>query len=432
VSATAVLFSTLAILLIIGMPMAYALSGAALLAVIAGGQITPMVVTQRFFTGMDSFTLMAIPFFIIAGVIMQNGGVSKRLVNLCNVLIGNIPGSLAIVTVLASGFFGALTGTSTATVAAVGGIMIPAMLKAKYDDRLALATTASAGYVGIIIPPSIVMITYGLATGTSVGTLFMAGIIPGIILVIAMAFVAYINGKKKNLIDPDRIEPTPREKLRAVWEAIPAILMPFIILGGIYGGVFTPTEAAAVAILYGLIVGLLFYRELKIQTLFSLFLTAGTNSAKVMFILAGAMSLGFIMTREMIPVWIAQTILSISGDSVIVFLLLVNIMLLLIGSFMEANAAVMIIAPVLLPVLNHFNINMVHFGIIMTVNLAIGMITPPIGMNLVVASSISGKPVERILNKYFLYYLLVSLVVLFILTYWAAPVMFLPELLGRR
>jgi len=428
---TSMLFTSLVMLLALGVPIAYALSGAALLAVIAGGMITPMVVVQRLFVGMDSFTLMAIPFFMIAGVLMETGGVSKRLIRLCDVFIGGLPGGLAIVTIIASAFFGALTGSSPATVAAVGGIMVPTMMKMKYDEKFSLATAASAGYLGIIIPPSIAMVSFSLATGASIGSLFMAGFIPGIILALSLSIVAYVIGRKMQFVNHDWKRPTGKEAVRAVWDAIPALLMPVIILGGIYGGIFTPTEAAAVAIFYGLIVGMFIYRELKIKDLFPLFMRASVSSAKVMFIIAGAMALGFIMTREMIPVRISEAILNISGGSVILFLLLVNLMLLVVGTFMETNAAILIIAPVLLPVVNQLNINLIHFGLIMVINLGIGMITPPLGMNLVVASSISGAPVKRIINKYFMTYLFVSIGILFLFTYWPEPILFLPRLLGR-
>ena len=428
-STSVVLFSTLVLFLAMGAPIAYSLAGASLLAVFLGGEISSMVIVQRLFTGTDSFTLMAIPFFMIAGVLMETGGVSKRLIKLCDTLIGSLPGGLAIVTIVASAFFGALTGSSPATVAAIGGIMIPQMIRSGYSEEFALSTSASCGYLGVIIPPSIVMVTYGLATGTSVGTLFIAGFIPGIIIALAMSVVAYVVGKKNGFVNKQKT--SLPEIGKALRDAIPALMMPVIILGGIYGGIFTPTEAAAVSILYGLLVGLFVYRELKLKDIFKLFLRAGESSAKVMFILAGAMALGFVMNREMIPIKVTEAILAISGDSKFIFLLVVNILLLIVGCFMEANAAIMIIAPVLLPVMQQLDINLVHFGIIMTINLGIGMITPPLGMNLVVASSISGAPVRKVLNRYLAYYLLASIAILYILTYWEAPILLLPRLLGR-
>jgi len=428
-STSVVLFSTLVFFLAMGAPIAYSLAGASLLAVLLGGEISSMVIVQRLFTGTDSFTLMAIPFFMIAGVLMETGGVSKRLIKLCDTLIGSLPGGLAIVTIVASAFFGALTGSSPATVAAIGGIMIPQMIRSGYSEEFALSTSASCGYLGVIIPPSIVMVTYGLATGTSVGTLFIAGFIPGIIIALAMSVVAYVVGKKNGFVNKQKT--SLPEIGKALRDAIPALMMPVIILGGIYGGIFTPTEAAAVSILYGLLVGLFVYRELKLKDIFKLFLRAGESSAKVMFILAGAMALGFVMNREMIPIKVTEAILAISGDSKFIFLLVVNILLLIVGCFMEANAAIMIIAPVLLPVMQQLDINLVHFGIIMTINLGIGMITPPLGMNLVVASSISGAPVRKVLNRYLAYYLLASIAILYILTYWEAPILLLPRLLGR-
>ena len=428
-SVTFILFASLILLLASGTPIAYSLCGASLLAVVIGGEIVPMVIVQRLFTGTDSFTLMAIPFFMIAGALMEVGGVSRRLVNLANVFMGGISGGLAIVTIIAAAFFGALTGSSPATVAAIGGIMVPTMMKMGYSEEFALSTSASSGYLGIIIPPSIVLVTYGLATNTSVVTLFIAGFVPGIIIAVALSTTAYVIGKKNGFVNKQHV--TIREIFKALLEAIPALLMPIIILGGIYGGVFTPTEAAAVSILYGLFVGLFVYKELKIKDIPKLFIRAGSSSAKVMFILAGAMALGFIMNREMIPVKITNAIMSFSGDSKILFLLFVNILFLIVGTFMEANAAIMIIAPVLLPVMRMLGVNLVHFGVIVTINLGIGMITPPLGMNLVVASSITGSPVSKVLNKYLAWYMLVSIGLLFIMTYWEAPITFLPALIGR-
>lgn len=426
---TFVLFTSLILFLAIGVPIAFALSGASIVAIVLTGDIVPMVVVQRLFTGTDSFTLMAIPFFMIAGSLMECGGVSRRLVNLTNMLIGGIHGGLAIVTIIASAFFGALTGSSPATVAAIGGIMIPTMMKSGYSEEFALSTSASSGYLGVIIPPSIVLVTYGLATGTSVGTLFIAGFIPGILIAAALSIVAYVIGRKQGFVNKTKY--TVSEGVKTFLEAIPALFMPVIILGGIYGGIFTPTEAAAVSILYGLLVGLFLYKELKFKDLPRVVVNAGKSSAKVMFILAGAMALGFLMNREMIPIRITNFILGFSGDSKFLFLLFVNLLLLLVGTFMEANAAIMIIAPVLLPVLTVLDINLVHFGVIMTINLGIGMITPPLGMNLLVAAGITGSPVSKVLNKYLFWYMIIAILILFVLTYWAAPITFLPELLGR-
>jgi len=423
------LFGSLIILIAMGVPIAISLGGAAIIAVVTAGGISPIVVAQRFFTGIDSFATMAIPFFMIAGVLMELGGVSKRLIKLCNIVLGSMPGGLAIVTIITSAFFGALTGSSPATVAAVGGIMIPTMIKMGYSEEFSLATSASSGYLGVIIPPSIAMVTYGVATGASIGTLFIAGFVPGILIAIAMSVYALFVGRKSNYINRQKY--AFKEFLHALWDAVPALLMPIIILGGIYGGVFTPTEAAAVAILYGLIVGLFIYKELPLKEIPTLFKRAGISSAMVMFIIASASAFGYIMNRELIPVKITNAILSFSGDSAILFLLFANLLLLVVGTFMETNAAIMIIAPVFLPVLQTLGINLVHFGLIMTINLGIGMITPPLGVNLFVASGIRGCKVEKILNRHLVAYLIISIGMLFLFTYVEGLIMFLPNLIGK-
>lgn len=424
-----VLFGSLIILIALGVPIALSLGAPAIIAVVLAGGLSPIVVAQRFFTGTDSFATMAIPFFMIAGVLMELGGVSKRLIKLCNIILGSMPGGLAIVTIVTSAFFGALTGSSPATVAAVGGIMIPTMIKMGYSEEFSLATSASSGYLGVIIPPSIAMVTYGVATGASIGSLFIAGFVPGVLIAIALSVYAFFVGKKNSYTNKQKY--TFKEFLAALWDAVPALLMPVIILGGIYGGIFTPTEAAAVSILYGLIVGIFIYKELPLKEIPGLFKRAGISSAMVMFIIASASAFGYIMNREMIPVKITNAILGFSQDSTIIFLLFVNLLLLVVGTFMETNAAIMIIVPVLLPVLQALNIDLVHFGLIMTINLGIGMITPPLGVNLFVASGIHGCKVEKVLNRHLVMYLLISIGMLFLFTYVEDLILFLPNLLGR-
>lgn len=426
----ALLFGGLAVLIVLGVPIAVALAGTSLLTVLAATNITPIVVVQRFFTGFDSFSLMAIPFFMLAGLLMEKGGISKRLINLASMLLGNMYAGLAVVLIVTSAFFGALTGSSAATVAAIGGIMVPAMVKNGYDEGFSLATSASSGYLGCIIPPSIPMITYGVATGASIGAMFMAGIFPGILLAIGMCIYAYFVGKKEGYTG-DGIKHTGKEKWDAFKEAFWALLMPVIILGGIYGGIFTPTEASCVALFYGLFVGIFVYKELKIRDIPAMIKQAMINSSMVMFIIAGAAAFGYLMTRGMIPTTIASAIISMT-DNKILFLLIVNIILLIMGTFMETNAAVMITAPIFLPIVQAMGIDVVHFGIIMIVNLAIGQITPPLGVNLFVAAGISGKGIESVVNKHLLKYLIVSVILLMVITYIPQISTFLPSLLQNQ
>ncbi|KKM09792.1 C4-dicarboxylate ABC transporter permease [Clostridiales bacterium PH28_bin88] len=424
---TAIIFGTFAILVILGVPVAVSLGLAALAAIFSSGSVPLIVVPQKFFASTDSFPLMAIPFFMIAGSLMERGGISRRLINLANALIGSLPGGLALVTILASMFFAAISGSGPATVAAIGSIMIPAMIRQKYSDEFALATQASAGYIGIIIPPSIPMITYGVATGASIGALFMAGFLPGMLIGGSLMVVAFLIAKKKGYIGRNRA--SIGEIAQAFKDALWALLMPIIILGGIYGGIFTPTEAANVAVVYGLVVGLFVYKELKFTDLPKVLKTSAISSAMVMLIIAAASSFGLLLTREMIPNKIAEAFIAFSS-SPLVLLLLVNVLLLVVGTFMETNAAIIILAPIFLPVITQMGIDPVHFGIIMVVNLAIGMITPPLGVNLFVASGLTGSPIEKVIRGNWLY-LVAAILALMLITYVPGISMLLPRMFGQ-
>ncbi len=427
---SAVLFISLIVFIATGLPLAYALGGSALLA-IASSNLPNILAVQRFFTGTDSFTLMAIPFFMISGSLMSKGGVSNRLINLCSIFLRKLPGGLAIVAVVACTFFGAISGSAPATAAAIGGIMIPVMLDNKYAPDFSMSTIASAGYLGVIIPPSITMVTYGVAAGASIGDMFMAGVFPGILLCLGMSIYAFLVGKKNNYVMTDQKKLSKSEIIKTILEAVPALLMPVIILGGIYGGIFTPTEAGCVSVVYGLIVGFFVYKELKISDIPEIFKTSALSTSMILLIIGCASAFGNIITREMIPNKVATLIIGIS-DNKIVFLVLVNILLLIVGCFMETNTAIMIIAPILLPVATALGINTIHFGIIMVINLAIGLLTPPLGMNLYVATGITKKKVSDILGKYLIGYIAISVFILMIITYIPAISTFLPSVvLGR-
>lgn len=419
------LFGTFFLLAILGVPIAIALGMAALIPVYFLTTLPLEIVPQRFMTAIDSFPLMAIPFFVIAGALLERGGVSKRLVRLAAALVGSLPGGIAIVTFLASAFFGAISGSATATVLAIGSIMVPAMINAGYPLRFALATVASAGYLGIIIPPSIPMVTYGISTSTSIGDIFMAGFFPGLILTTAMSCYALYYGYK-NKMQTQKF--SWQELKEAVKDGIWAILMPVIILGGIYGGIFTPTEAAAVAIFYGVIIGFAVYKELSIKLLYEILKSSLTSSGMIMFIVASASAFGFIMTRDMIPQKVAALLMSVSDNTVIIFLL-INIMLLVVGTFMETIAAIMILSPILVTLTNQMGYSPIAFSIVMVVNLAIGMLTPPLGVNLFVAASLKNTKVDNVINIHLFWYILISLAVLMLLTYVPSISTFLPELL---
>lgn len=423
---SAILFGLFIILILIGVPIAVSIGMATIITIWTTHILAVQVAVQRMFTAIDSFPLMAIPLFMIAGVIMEKGGISRRLINFANCLVGNFFGGFALVTILASMFFAAISGSSPATVAAIGAIMIPAMVKGGYKEEFATATQASSGIIGVIIPPSIPMITYGVTTGTSISGLFMAGFIPGILIGLAFAIVAYISAKKNNYRGAER-RATAKEIWIAFKEAIWAIFMPVIILGGIYGGIFTPTEAADIAVVYGLVVGMFVYKELSIKEIPRLFRNAAVSSALVLLIIATASVFGLVLTREQIPLRIAEFLLGIS-DNPMVLLMIINVLLLIVGTFMEANASIIILAPIFYPAIVNLGIDPIQFGIIMIVNLAIGNITPPLGVNLFVASSMRKMSIEKIVKANW-GYLCASIISLLLITYLPAISLWLPGIL---
>ncbi len=412
-----------AIALVVGMPIAMSLLAGAVGALLVSGKFPLFVIGQKLVGSLDTFTLMAVPFFLLAGGIMSRGGSSRRLVNFATALVGWLPGGLAMVVVLGSLFFGALSGSATATVAAIGGILVPSMIEAGYDKRFALSTSAVAGFLGVIIPPSLPMIAYGTCTGASVGKLFIAGVIPGCLLAAGECVYCYLYGVRHKI-------PTQKFSLPALcksfWEALGALITPVIILGGIYGGIFTPTEAAAVACGYGAIIGVFVYRELTLRELWTATIGAVTTGGMIMFIVAAAGVFGYIMTLEQIPTRVAQFLISISGSK-IVFLLLINLLFLFVGCILETTAAILLLAPILYPVLGLYGIDPVHFGIVMTINLAVGMCTPPLGVNLFVAAGLLQENVETVLNRHLWIYLLLTLCWLLLFMFVPGIILFLPS-----
>lgn len=409
----------------LGIPIAIALLLAAGIPLVIYTETPITVLVQRLFVSMDSFSLMALPFFMIAGGLLSEGGVSSRIVKFANSIVGSFHGGLAIVAFVASAIFGAISGSATATVVAMGSILVPAMIKEGYGVKFSLAAIASAGYLGTIIPPSIPMITYGVTTGASIGDLFTGGIIPGILLAGIMSIYAYFYGKK-------HIKTTYKFSLRQVWvsfkDAIWALLMPVIIIGGIYSGIFTPTEAAAVSCLYGVIVGFSVYKELDLKKFYNIMRGSVINASMIMFIVGAASAFGFVMTQARIPYIMSEFITSLT-DNKFVFLLLVTILLLIMGTFLETNAAILIIAPIFLPMFATFGIDPVHFGILMVVNLSIGMVTPPLGVNLFVATKlVEGATVKDVINKHLFILIGLSLIGLLLVTYIPQISLFLPNL----
>ena len=429
-----ILFLVFVFLLVINVPVSVSLGFSAVVAIAYFNQflatdlpLSLKLVPQKMVTSVDSFPLMAIPFFMIAGALMERGGISRRLIDVAQAIIGSMKGGLALVTVMASMFFAAISGSGPATVAAIGSLMIPAMVKQGYNHSFAAATQASAGYIGVIIPPSIPMITYGVVTGSSIGTLFLAGFLPGMLIGVTLMIVAFLVSHKLGYSGGD---PTSLKVFgKALKEGIWAILMPVLILGGIYSGKFTPTEAANVAVVYGFVISFFVYKELKLRDLPAILKTAAVSSAMVMLLIATATAFGVILTREQIPAAMANMFIELTSNP-IVFLMIINVFLLFIGTFMETNAAIIIIAPILFPVVTQLGIDPIHFGIIMVVNLAIGMITPPLGVNIFVACGITKLKVEQIVAANWKY-LFASIVALLILTYFPGITMFLPKLMAN-
>ena len=421
----AALFVSLALFVVIGIPVAVAIALASMVAIIVQGNIPLIVVAQKMFTAVDSFPFMAVPFFILAGLLMEHGGISRRLVDFAGSIVGRTHGGLALVAVISSMFFGAISGSAAATTAAIGSILIPAMVERGYDRNYAAAVQAASGTLGVLIPPSIPLVVYGVLTGESVGTLFIGSILPGIMVGASLMLVAWYLAKNKGFGETGKTGP---KRLTASFkDAFFALLMPIIILGGIYGGYFTPTEAAVIAVVYGFIVGFFVYRELKIEKLGGILANAVVSTAVVMFIIATASVFGWILASEQVPQHVAKSMIAVTGNPVVI-LILINLLLLLLGTFMETTAAIIITAPVFLPVIAQIGIDPLHFGIIMVVNLAVGMVTPPLGVCLFVGCGIAGISLEDI-TRAALPFIIIMIIDVFIITFVPAVSVTLPGLL---
>ncbi|QMV42777.1 TRAP transporter large permease [Cohnella cholangitidis] len=421
-----ILFAFLILFFALGVPIAISMGLAAAVAIWWDGGTPLTVLVQRSFTSIDSFPIMSIPFFVLAGVLMEYGGISRRLVAFANALTGHFSGGLAIVTVVTSMFFAAISGSSAATTAALGSILIPAMIARGYHKNFTGAVQSVSGELGVIIPPSIPLILYGISTETSIGSLFMAGFIPGLLIGLSLIVTVLIIAKKRGYAKETR--KSGKELWKAFKDSFFALLMPVIILGGIYGGFFTPTEAAGVAVAYAFIVGVVIYREIKLPKLMNILTQSVVTTSAIMFILASAGLFGWILTREGIPQDVAQFFISIS-DNPYVFLLLVNVFLLVVGMFMETNASIIILAPLLVPVAVTLGIDPVHFGIIMIVNLALGMCTPPLGINLFISAQLAKINLLQITRGMVPFYI-VLLLTLLLITYVPQISMLIPNWLG--
>ncbi len=421
-----VIFGLLAALMLTGMPVSISLGLTVLIFLFGFTQVPLESVALKLFTGIEKFEIMAIPFFILAGNFLTHGGVARRMINFATAMVGHFRGGLGMSSVFACALFAAVSGSSPATVVAIGSIMLPAMLKAGYPQPFGVGVVASSGGLGILIPPSIVMVMYAVTTNSSIGALFMAGVIPGLMLALFLGFTTWWRAKKGNY--PRERAHSWRERFSAFRQSIWGLLLIIVVIGGIYSGLFTPTEAAAMSAVYAFVIAVFVYKDLKLRDVPKVLLNSANMSAMLLYIITNAVLFSFILTNEQIPQAIANW-LTESGIGMIGFLLAVNILLLIMGNFMEPSSIILITAPILFPIAMKLGIDPVHFGVMITVNMEIGMITPPVGLNLYVASGISKMGLTEC-TKAVWPWLLTMLVFLVIITYVPAISIWLPKTLG--
>lgn len=423
----ATLFVTFILLLACSFPIAVSQSFASMFLIFGDAPLSLESFTKAIMSGFSSFTLVAIPLFTFAGDIMGKGGISKRLINVAKLSLGNRTGGLGIVSIVACMIFAAISGTGSATVAAIGLIMIPEMLEAGYGRAYSASLVATAGTIGTSIPPSICMVVYAIAAGCSVTAMFTAGFPVGILVGAVLCIYCALSCRKRGY-KPVYVKYTAKDWVKTIVEAIPSFLVPVIILGGIYGGIFTPTEAAAAGCVLGVIISVFVYKEVKLSDIPYMAFRSVIISAPVMFIIGVSTGFGRVLAITQMPSMIAEGILGITSNSVLL-LILINLLLLLVGTFMETNAAIIILTPILLPIVTALGINPIHFGMIMILNLAIGFITPPLGANLFMASEISRVKFET-LAKTIWPWIGAMIVVLIIITYIPQISLFLPQMMG--
>ncbi|MEN8935063.1 TRAP transporter large permease [Planktotalea arctica] len=404
---------SLAILFLMGVPIAVAIGLASVIGIETQGRLPLLLVAQRMFTGIDSFPLMAIPLFILAGNLMSAGGISHRLVELAKSLVGGIQGGLACTCVLTCMLFASVSGSSVATTFAIGAILIPAMVKHHYPKPLAASIQASSAELGVLIPPSIPLILYGVSTDTSIGKLFVAGLGPGLVVAVSLMALVLVICRLRGIGKDDGMDRASPSA--AFMSALPALMVPVVILGGIYSGIFTPTEASAAAVAAALIVGMVMYRELKFGDLPEILKKTIISTSAIMIIISAAALFSFLITRSGLPNEIAAWFKEIF-ESRIAFLLAVNFLLLIVGMFIETSAAILVLAPILTPIAMSYGVDPVHFGLIIVVNLALGMITPPLGVNLFAACAVANLRVEKIIPQ-LVWFVLTVFAALMIITY---------------
>ena len=421
-----ILFGSFFLLLFLNIPIALSLGMSSIITLLYE-KLPLSMVPSNMYSSTSKFVLLAIPFFIFGGNIMAEGGISERLINFCRSLVGHKRSGMALVCVIVSCFFAAISGSGPATVAALGMIIIPAMVQAGYDKASGTALMSTAGAIGIIIPPSITFVIYGSITGTSVGALFASGIVPGILMgVLLVVAMMWVSRKRELHLLP---KATWKERWESFKDAFWGLMMPVIILGGIYGGIFTPTEAAAVSAIYGLFVGLFIYKTITFKDVPRILADSVSQTAVVMFIVGTASLFAWILTVTGLAAQASSVLISVSSGNKYIFLLIVNIILLIAGCFIDANSACYILVPILVPVATALGINPIHLGCIMIVNMAIGMVTPPVGVNLYVGCGIAKISLKEI-SIAVLPFIVASIVALLLTTYVPIISMFLPNLLG--
>ena len=421
-----VIFTLLAVLMLTGMPISISLGLTVLTFLFTMTQVPLESVALKLFTGIEKFEIMAIPFFILAGNFLTHGGVAKRMINFATSMVGHWYGGLGLAGVLACALFAAVSGSSPATVVAIGSILLPAMVRAGFPNKFGAGVIATSGALGILIPPSIVMVMYSVATNTSVGALFMAGVLPGLALAMVLGGVTWYRARKFDY--PRQPKASWGERWKAFRESVWGLLLIVVVMGGIYSGMFTPTEAAAMSAVYAFICAVFIYKDLGLKDVPKVLLNSANMSAMLLYIITNAVLFSFIMTNENIPQALADWMLG-NGLGMITFLLAVNVILLLAGNFMEPSSIVLIFAPILFPVAIKLGIHPVHFGILMVVNMEVGMCHPPVGLNLYVASGITKMGITELTVAVWPW-LLSMLVFLGVVTYWPELSLWLPRTLG--
>ncbi|CAA7611503.1 TRAP-type C4-dicarboxylate transport system [Magnetospirillum sp. LM-5] len=422
----AIIFGLLMALMLTGMPISISLGLTVLTFLFTMTQVPIESVALKLFTGIEKFEIMAIPFFILAGNFLTHGGVARRMINFATAMVGHWHGGLALAGVMACALFAAVSGSSPATVVAIGSIILPAMVKQGFPKSFGAGVITTSGALGILIPPSLVMVMYAVATNTSVGALFMAGVIPGLVLAFLLGLTTWWIARKNNY--PRLPKADFKQRLGTLKEAIWGLMLIVIVIGGIYTGVFTPTEAAAMSAVYAFIIAVFVYKDMPLKGVPKILLSSASMSAMLLYIITNAVLFSFVLANENIPQAIADWIVGMDLG-IIAFLLVVNVLLLAAGNFMEPSSIVLIMAPILFPVAMKLGIDPVHFGILIVVNMEVGMCHPPVGLNLYVASGITKMGISE-LTVAVLPWLLTMLGFLIVVTYWPPLTIWLPKILG--